>query len=160
MTTAAPVMGLNGEVALSAANVHVGWANGKRVTMDVRMEWLTRRPFYETVTHSKIVRPLEYASSAAVWKRDRSDITESGRACEILAAVTRVAPGFTHDDLYALRWLDYWHLNAMQAACAHMTHGVRCPFSGYRYGTAWLVRPLPAWFTVAHVSRLLHIAEA
>lgn len=53
-----------------------------------------------------------------------------------------------------------WHLNGMRAGCAHQTvvwedgpYGRRpslddtptCPQTGYRYGHAWLVEPLPWW---------------
>lgn len=53
-----------------------------------------------------------------------------------------------------------WHLNTMRAACAHQTvvwasdrYGRQapsldltpaCPVTGYKYGHAWLVEPLPA----------------
>lgn len=50
----------------------------------------------------------------------------------------------------------HWHLNEMQAGCVHQGRPARlegggvdlqsvppCPHTGYRYGSAWLVRPLP-----------------
>lgn len=45
-----------------------------------------------------------------------------------------------------------WHLNDMRAGCEHQEKlgwnhtamGVACPECGYRYGSAWLVRELPA----------------
>lgn len=66
--------------------------------------------------------------------------------------------------LFQLRWLrQVWqrsHLNGMNAGCAHQTveyetdrYGRRvpsltdtdpCPVTGYQYGTAWLVKELPA----------------
>jgi hypothetical protein len=46
-----------------------------------------------------------------------------------------------------------WHLNGMNAACAHMPadahekwlagEQVECPKTGYKYGSAWLSEPLP-----------------
>jgi hypothetical protein len=53
-------------------------------------------------------------------------------------------------DLTTLRWLRQvwkrWHLNGLNAGCNHQTLGrtkESCPETGYRHGSAWLVKELP-----------------
>jgi hypothetical protein len=75
--------------------------------------------------------------------------------------VVKPAPGITLDDLAQMARLEKrWHLNDLRAGCAHQTivYGINeygrkapssddtpaCPETGYRYGHAWLVEPLPA----------------
>jgi hypothetical protein len=72
-----------------------------------------------------------------------------------LRSVVTFAPGWDAAKAERLAEIaDRWHLNDMRAACAHMvdlpddpTYDARkditCPVTGYRYGTAWLVEPLP-----------------
>lgn len=77
----------------------------------------------------------------------------AGQARDEVANVTDFAPGWDaakRDRLLEV-W-DRWHLNGMNAACAHQrelgwtydTHtGQKCPTCGYKIGTAWLYEPLP-----------------
>jgi hypothetical protein len=72
---------------------------------------------------------------------------------------------WTRSDIRSLfniwRW---WHLNGMTPGCDHMelpadtSYDARkhivCPETGYRYGSAWLVRELPA-DVIAEVERLM-----
>lgn len=91
----------------------------------------------------------------------RGDPSSGGQIVDDLALITVPAPGWSLDEIAELAniWQD-WHLNDMQAGCAHQTvivyestpYGRRvdlngttaantCPV-GYRYGSSWLVKPL------------------
>lgn len=54
-----------------------------------------------------------------------------------------------------------WHLNDMNAGCTHQGGASRvigepCPFTGYRYGSAWLVDPL----TLSGALDILRVMDA
>jgi hypothetical protein len=162
--------GMNGTRVLTARDVPLGKLRGGSeygyrgwmlpVTVDIRIEREQRRDTYETVTHEHIREPLSLSMTSAVWRPDMSDHVSGGATREPLRKLAKVyAPGVARQlaDIG-----DRWHLNAMRAACAHMTSdtlvrepdgygGERiacgsvntCPVSGYTYGSAWLVEPLP-----------------
>jgi hypothetical protein len=146
--------GLNGETVFAAKDVTVGYKGRNPVTVSVRMERLDRRDAYETVDHQQVARPLDFSLTSDVWKVNRSDIIEGGATVEPLRQITRYADGWDAAKVRELIALAPWHLNAMTAGCAHqepvMTGGrpdldrtSPCPVTGYKYGSAWLVRPLP-----------------
>lgn len=86
-----------------------------------------------------------------------SGIAKGFGAGQIISMLDEVVDGpLSRDELDKLRevW-EEWHLNDMQAACTHQAPvgkdaGERldktppCPETGYKYGHAWLVKPLPA----------------
>lgn len=113
---------------------------------------------WQTVDHEPITNPLRFTLTFDV-------VGPTGRLLAFGAmglagfdevTATRRASSTT---FAALRNLVDWHLNDLQAGCAHQTvvyesspYGPRpslqdtvpCPLTGYRYGSAWLVRPLTA----------------
>lgn len=132
----------------------------------------------ETVHHGSAAEPIEFAAMGLLWKGSSQ---ESGgqNLYELLRiiAARRPEPPFTIDDLASLhRIWKRWHLNAMKAACVHMVGDVVvyedngyggqristkltvCPETGYRYGTKWLVEPLPD-DVLAEVMRLIDLAK-
>lgn len=175
-------MGLNGNTVLESGDVFVGMVSGEsfgykrnlRVTVDVRMEELTRRESYETTDHRQVERPLSFALSVGIWSGSR--MVSGGQCTEVLRELVKLAPGFTREDIQALADLHATsHLNDMQAACDHqvipelpadvnalnrtswLLDNVRpCPLTGYRYGHAWLLRTIPG-LTTQRVRDLLHI---
>lgn len=94
-------------------------------------------------------------TGSAVAPRARS-ISSCGQILDDLAGVVDYR-GSAFDDaavgVLLILW-ERWHLNDMRAACAHMDlpadrsyearRDITCPETGYRYGSAWLVAPLPA----------------
>lgn len=82
-----------------------------------------------------------------------------GASREPFLGVVVPAEGWTHERIEELAlYGDRWHLNAMRAACSHqvvryeegrygrrpsLTETRPCTRTGYRYGSAWLVEPLP-----------------
>lgn len=112
-----------------------------------------------TVEHETIQKWRRLAITGDVWRRGEREPHSGGQIEAHLTRIVNYAKGWDADWIERLRetWRD-WHLNDMQAACAHQVvqwedgpHGPRqsldltadCPITGYRYGTAWLVRPLP-----------------
>lgn len=151
-----------------------------RVTVSVQMERLTRQPEYETVSHEMVTEPSDFTLTTAVWRPDNRDIVMGGAIVEpLLDPAFTIAPGFTADDIATLTRLHVrWHLNSMKAACAHQVvpdvpesvprlghyewlrdHIPPCPETGYKYGHAWLLEPLPEYLTPDYVRGLLHIEE-
>lgn len=148
------------------------------VTIDVRMERLERSSVYETVTHEKIEQPTSFALTTAVWKPFMNDWESGGANVDPLREVlkTKRLSDQRREDLHRLiGWFDGYHLNDMQAGCDHQTvlweeepyrrpwlwdpktetGTLPCPITGYRYGSKWLVKPLPADM-VKDVLRVLH----
>lgn len=165
--------GLNGEIMLNtpdrgpgATGLVIGSVPGEpygykrslKVTVDLRIE--QRAGAYETVDHESIAGPLDFAITAQIWQPKEHDIVASGRD-EIFADLDSHALGKDASD-FLRRAADEWHLNAMQAGCAHQVilpeipDGVGaldrigwfldnvppCPVTGYKYGSKWLVKPL------------------
>ena len=165
--------GLNGETAFKVEDVLVGYVPGEaygyqrklQVTVSVRMEWLDRQDEYETVDHESVIRPLDFAITTSVWQPSRHDIVQGGATVEPLQEVLQsgdFAAGWDARKVQTLLDLAPWHLNSATAGCAHQAviyapdrYGREapsldltppCPVTGYRYGHAWLIRPLPDGF--------------
>lgn len=181
--------GLNGDTALKTGDVLVGWVPGEeygykrdlKVTVEISMEWLTRQDSYETTSHAHVTRPLDFAITSAVWNLSKAnpDHVSGGAKVAPLRELTRLAPGFTQDDINELIRIARYHLNGMTARCDHqvtppmpadidwkdrsnwaLDHTPACPVTGYKYGHAWLVKPLPEDITPDRVRALLHITES
>lgn len=151
--------GLHSERVFSAENILVGRCPGEPygykqvlpVTVSVCMERLSGREACQTVNHEKIARPLQFTITTEVWQPQRGDTVSSGITVEPLLEVTRFAKGYDEDKLIELARLGRWHMNTMSAACAHQARSAGldsapCPVTGYQWGHAWLVRPLPDGF--------------
>lgn len=168
--------GLNGELVFNAKDVPVGRTSGESygykrsllVTVEVRMEVLDRHE-YETVNHERVSNPLDFAITTAVWQPGNRDWVSGGATVEPLGELVEYLNGFDAESVKALADLAEWHLNGMTAGCAHQGEPVMrdgrygpeidfdrtppCPETGYRYGSAWLLRPLPDGFR-EHVQNL------
>ena len=161
----AETQGLNGEVLLSKTHVTVGRVDGAgygykrtlRVTVDARMERLTRKAEYETVTHGTVASPVMLAISASVWRPDGRDSVQCGQCPEVLGELVSYAAGWDAGKVHVLSVIwECWHLNDMRASCVHQSASgdLRvCSVTGYKWGSKWLVEPLPAG-TIEDVRRL------
>jgi len=165
--------GLNGEIIVSIKDQLIGYAAGSdyysenykgtlRVTFDIRIERLMRKDEYETVNHDMVSRPLDFSLTCTVWDRRKTDHLSGGATTEPLARLVKYARGWDRDRVRQLRELFALHLSSVNAGCAHVrpayardSYGRNvpsldltpaCPVTGYRYGHAWLVRPLPESF--------------
>ena len=141
-------------------------ATGGYVVVEVRLTEVETSQPWQTVTHETLPvgTPLARLSiTGEHYERGdrRGDPSSCGQNIDSLDEVTTYAPGWDAEqvaDLKAL-WTE-WHLNDMQAGCVHQTEKVYedtqgyrridldattaandCP-AGYRYGSAWLVKPL------------------
>jgi hypothetical protein len=158
--------GRNVTIVMNADRIPVGRIPGQLyntrrhlpVSIDIRVERLERRALYETIHHEQAERPLNFHILATVWRPDGHDALDVRPATEVLATTARYgqpAGGLTRDGLRELaEFVGRWNLNDMQAGCAHQETKMRghyltadaCPHTGYRYGQAWLVEPLPSGF--------------
>lgn len=171
--------GLNGRTVIygqhvqvgRVAGVHYGYKRPLVVSFDVRIERLTRQDVYETVDHRMVSEPLSFAITSDVWRPDGLDIVSAGAGTARLLNLASYSNGFDAATVAGIIDLGQWHLNHMTAGCSHqnapegsgivelLEHVQPCPFTGYRYGHAWLVRELPCDF-LSNVARLLsHAAD-
>lgn len=138
----------------------LGWTPDKtRVYVTVKLS--VQNGQFQTTDHRRITT-VERLSFTGETYRGRSGFSDRqmvgagqtlGAARAVLAG--RLAPGVSERDIRTLveAW-KAWHLSDMRAACAHvqpvgdsisdrLDGTPACPHSGYRYGSAWLVEPLP-----------------
>lgn len=140
-------------------------ATGERVLMSGEVRRQPEARTAQTIDHQEIADPETLSLTSAVFKGkkniSRNHIT-SGATLAHLGRIAKPAPGYTLAEARELyRIGKRWHLNTMSAACAHMDMkapevagikdsgklldmGITCPETGYKWGTAWLVEPLPA----------------
>jgi hypothetical protein len=120
---------------------------------------------HESADHDTLTNPLRFSASGwhVPYRRHESD--SAGQMLDRYTVV-KPAPGWTLDDIASLLaiWRQ-WHLNDMQAACAHMDvaglgpsyddrRHVVCPVTGERYGSKWWAREIPA-DVVVEIRRLM-----
>jgi hypothetical protein len=135
-------------------------ANGERVLMTGELRQEGPR---ETIEHEKIEAPVCLSLTSAVFKGKKNTSRNhiiSGATLEHLGKIVAPAPGFTLDEARELHAIGTrYHLNTLKAACVHMDmdtpeckgkdvgalldQNIVCPETGYRWGSAWLVEPLP-----------------
>lgn len=138
--------------SFSVKDVAIGRIKGEGIVrIDARLEYKTQQAPYTTVEHEGLPGFWEFAVSGSIWARtNSSDCHTAGQICDDVARLnTPLARR-----LVAL-WRA-WHLNGMQAGCAHqgkpamngpsydLDSVAPCELSGYRFGRAWLVKPIPA----------------
>lgn len=150
------VRGLNGETVLKLEDVLVGYVSGEpygykrplRLTVSATMERLDRQDAYQTTDHRQVSRPLDLAITYGIWQPSGADVAATGAGvAEALGGLGKYARGWDAVKVAELLELSTWHLNAMSAGCDHQeTSHEPCPETGYRYGSAWLVRELPEGF--------------
>ena len=163
--------GMNGTIMLNVPDgkMMVGRVDGEpygykrllRVTVELRIERLERQDTYETVEHETVTAPLDFAITTHIWRPDLRDIVYCGATARPLREIVDYAAGWDARMVAALADLERWHLNDLKAGCAHQgvvyedsPYGRRpslsltppCPVTGYRYGTKWLIEPLPERF--------------
>lgn len=136
-------------------------ADGERVfvSLDLRPHVSSGQ---RTVTHQPIGDYIEFSASGLLVPKGYRDAEGAGQCLDALLEVTEAKAPFTLDDIKSLHalWKE-WHLNGMNAGCVHQakvvwedsTYGKRVDLKGtteandcpanYRYGSAWLVKPLP-----------------
>lgn len=113
-----------------------------------------------TTEHEDLTKYTELSFTYDQIEKGRRTVSSFG-ANFYGAARSIVAPakGWTLAELAIMADIaEEWHLNGMSAACAHMTptaprpypasyyddnKHLTCPETGYRFGTAWLVRVAP-----------------
>lgn len=157
-----------------------GYKRRLSVSVEMRIEREERSEFYQTTTHETVTRPLSFALTSAVWTPNKSDWVSGGATVEPIrevAAQGHLNTAFTPEQLTELADLgERWHLNTMRAGCAHQERAVDpdgnaltatgyaldntppCPLTGYRYGSSWLVEPLPEDF-LARLDAILDNVE-
>lgn len=124
--------------------------DGLKVYVEIN---LTKQRLGMTGTdHQPVSGPTERLSITGEIRKGRR-VESCGQIT--LGPIDTTDSAWNAQDVATLRqiWAD-WHLNDMNAACDHMTvrkggdydankHQV-CAESGYKYGSAWLYRPIPS----------------
>lgn len=130
-------------------------AEGDRVFVTIELrERGSERPS-ETTEHKQVTTYTELSiTGTVVAYRGRSVVAAGQIRDDVAAVVDFEGSAFDEAAVGALLILwNRWHLNGMQAGCAHMDlpadtsydarQGITCPQTGYVYGTKWLVEDLP-----------------
>lgn len=125
--------------------------DGTRMFVDMRLG-TTDRP-RASVYHEPVRPGAPTISVSGMTVRAKSrTISSAGQNLADLSLVMHPAPGWTPSDVGTLLriWREF-HLNKMKAGCEHMRsvratidHNQVCNVTGFRYGQAWLYRPIPA----------------
>lgn len=111
---------------------------------------------HETTSHDKITGS-ECLSFHGLGVSPRGSVEyergifSAGQNDRLLLEITKPAKGFTLETIRKIYELwQEWHLNDMKSHCAHQDEAVAwdkvapCPLTGYKAGSAWLTKPLPA----------------
>jgi hypothetical protein len=130
--------------AISLRDVAIGRVKHEGIVkIDWRLEWHDRPA--ATIEHESINGHWQFGVSGSVWLRSNSPDCHS--AGQIIDYARQVGTPLARR---IVKVWEEWHLNDLQQACAHMPAGslyqtdstITCPETGYRIGSAWLVRPL------------------
>jgi hypothetical protein len=121
--------------------------DGDRVWVEIEIREVNRPS--ETTEHETVNGYRELSITGAVAQKGYRNAHSWGQVrADAAGAMDNPAKGLTEDDIAELVTVwKRWHLNGMQAGCAHPGRGMDtapCPETGYRYGHSWLVKALPA----------------
>jgi len=163
LVTAAAMSGLLREVPAMnppgadyvTRDIYVGrTAAGERVYLDLRLAY--RAGEAVTTNHETVAGRWELSLSGGSIDKGRKGIDKGGdwSTCGQIRDTFAKVIGVRGVKAVAAIW-DTDHLNGMTAGCEHQTRAPgsiddaldntpACPVTGYRYGTAWLYRELPA----------------
>ena len=117
---------------------YAGYKRRAQLVVSARIDTHERSSM--TIDHEPITGYSELAITAGVWNMNHSDFIICGQCQEALDNMVTYEAGWDHAKAMRLKAIwERWHLNGLRAGCAH---GLDCP-EGYKYGSAWLVEPLP-----------------
>lgn len=144
------------EYHLETGDILVGrTAEGESIYVTISLR--EREGDYQTIEHEKVSQITTLAIGGLVIDKDGNE-TEGGQIADRLKDITEFDNGWNanqRDDLRRI-W-NRWHLNDTIAGCAHqepvyvegsngnvvdLRNTPKCPRTGYRYGTAWLVEDM------------------
>jgi hypothetical protein len=141
-------------------------AAGDRVYLDLRLAY--RAGEAVTTNHETVTGRWELSLSGGSVDKGRKGPDKGGdwSTCGQIRETFAKVIGVRGVRAVAAIW-DTDHLNGMTAGCEHQTRAPgdadaaldntpACPVTGYRWGTAWLYRELPA----AHVQTVLEFLDA
>lgn len=126
-------------------------ANGEKVYVQARLEYCTNELYRQTFDHHLTTERLRLAFGGTIVGKYGSfphgrSVVAAGQTTDDLLEITELSAGWTIPDVVRLHeiWTAY-HLNDMQAGCVHQSgrNPEPCMWTGYRYGSAWLFKPLP-----------------
>lgn len=138
-------------------------AEGERVYVSVELRRIDKPRV--TIDHDEIEGFTELSISGVMLRKGGRLAVDShwisaGQNLDELLRVIKPARGWTLEEVRRIHELwSRWHLNGTKAGCRHQSvvweksrYGVRqpslaetrpCAITGYRYGSAWLVEPMP-----------------
>jgi hypothetical protein len=161
------VIGKESKTTVYSKEIYVGRdADNLKVYIEVKLEKTTLETYpdhkdtpltKETVTHDQVVNYITLTISGFAHKTVRSDWEYGGQIIEQIRNLAHPCIPQDKLDQIVTIW-QRWHLNNIKAACIHQTdfgnvdstdwqtkanvETVKCP-KGYRYGSKWLLEPLP-----------------
>ena len=142
-------------------------ADGARVFVTVETSEHTGNS--QTTEHDPISAWTRISITGHVTEKYCREWSQGGQIESVLERIKDFAPGWNNPKVQHLAAIwRRWHLNDVQAGCAHMDlpadasydarKDIRCPVTGYKYGSAWLV--LPEADTQEAIARLRELFDA
>lgn len=144
--------------AMARKSGYVGRTNeGSRIWLEIELRQQTQVASRQTIEHEPASESLELSICGLIVDKGCRRVSGAGQVVDYVRRIVTPAEGWTRAELRRLVdvW-DRWHLNGMQAGCAHMPANAtvgktECPVQAadpeiekpYVHGTAWLVEPLP-----------------
>lgn len=140
--------------------------NGAYMTISVRLERRDVGDRFMTIDHEPAGSYVDVGIQGTMypkgWRSGRDEIA-GGQISGMLGMITEPEDGINPNRIGEL-W-ERWHLNGMRAGCAHqpdmvkrahdagispldqsgwmLDNAPRCPETGYKWGSAWLVEYVP-----------------
>ena len=120
-----------------------------------------------TVNHDKVSGFDVLSISGEVIEPRKRNAYNFGQICDRLSEITEPASGLTLAGVARIAqiWQE-WHLNDLQSHCAHQDQAIKwdqvqpCPLTGYKAGSAWLIKELPAEITAEIKNLFNEMADA
>lgn len=138
-----------------------GYKSRLSVTVNVELHTKDGGTGDRTTDHKPVTRFERFTLTSYVWNASGTDILAGGYTpdpLKELIADGRTAQGVSMGTVRDLLALGKYHLNDMKPGCVHQDKSANsppCPKTGYQWGRAWLVEPLPNWLTADYLRNLL-----
>jgi hypothetical protein len=126
---------------------YVGYKRSAELVVSVEVTNYTWGTPRHTIAHGEVTQAQELTISAGVWNTPKTDFVTCGQITDALDHMVSYAPGWNAVKVKRLAEIwNHWHLNAMHAGCINQAgdNHEPCPETGYKWGSEWLVEPLPA----------------
>jgi hypothetical protein len=138
-----------------------GYKSRLRVTVSVTL--ISVPGDHQTTAHATVRDAQRFILTPWVLNASGTGVLMGGATAEPLKELIangKPVRGVSMGTVRDLLALGRYHLNDMKPGCVHQEKNAGldsppCPETGYKWGHAWLVEPLPDWLTADYLRTLL-----